>query len=49
MKHLVEEVERIWCSAMHSHVMWPVHGEYRCAVCLRAYPIPFALPGRRIR
>jgi hypothetical protein len=49
MKDLLDQVERFWCTAMHSNVMWPVHNQYRCGVCLRAYPVPFAAPAHRGR
>jgi len=42
MKELLDEVEVLWCQAMHGQVMWPIHGEYRCRACLRTYPVPFA-------
>lgn len=44
MKHWLDQVEQFWCHTMHTQVMWPVHGEYRCRVCLRSYPVPFAAP-----
>lgn len=44
MKQLLNQVEELWCHAMHKDVMWPVRGEYRCGVCLRSYPVPFAEP-----
>ncbi len=42
MKHLLDRAETLWCHAMHSNVMWPVRDHYRCGVCLRVYPVPFA-------
>lgn len=44
MKHWLDQVEQLWCHTMHTQVMWPVNGEYRCRVCLRSYPVPFAAP-----
>ena len=44
MRQLLEQVEKMWCTAMHSHVMWPAGNQYRCSVCLRTYPVPFAAP-----
>ena len=32
----------LWCSLMHSSVMWPIHGHYACATCGRQYPVPWA-------
>lgn len=45
MKQLLDQVQELWCHAMHGEVMWPVRGEYRCRACLRTYPVPFAVPG----
>ena len=41
MKQLVDQLEELWCRAMHSNVMWPFGSHYRCVVCLREYPVPF--------
>ena len=32
-------VERRWCTIVHRKAMWPVHGQYRCSICLRTYPV----------
>lgn len=29
---------RFWCRWFHGAPMWPAHGVYRCARCLREYP-----------
>ena len=29
----------IWCTAMHSSLMWPSHGHYHCRTCGREYPV----------
>jgi hypothetical protein len=26
---------RWWCRMFHARPMWPIHGRYICAVCLR--------------
>ena len=41
MKDLMNRIETIWCEQMHSSVMWPIHGKYRCGSCLREYSVPF--------
>ena len=30
---------RRWCTIVHGKPMWPVHGHYRCSICLRTYPV----------
>ncbi len=42
MKELLDQVGQLWCQMTHREVMWPVHGAYRCRVCLRSYQVPFA-------
>jgi|YelNatPaOPRAMG01_1025707.scaffolds.fasta_scaffold15520_4 hypothetical protein len=34
-----------WCHLMHPDPMWPVNGRYRCPVCYRTYPVPWANTG----
>ena len=41
MKDLMNRIETIWCEQMHSTVMWPIHGKYRCGKCMREYAVPF--------
>ena len=41
MKDLMNRIETIWCEQMHSTVMWPIHGKYRCGSCMREYAVPF--------
>jgi hypothetical protein len=41
MKDLMNRIETIWCEQMHSNVMWPIHGKYRCGKCMREYPVSF--------
>jgi hypothetical protein len=42
MRETIEKLEKIWCEVMHRETMWPIHGAYRCGVCLREYPVVFA-------
>jgi hypothetical protein len=41
MRDLMNRVEQIWCEQMHSAILWPIHGKYRCAKCHREYPATF--------
>ena len=41
MTAIMERIETLWCETMHSRTMWPIHGKYRCADCLREYEVPF--------
>ena len=41
MRDLMNRIETIWCEQMHSTVMWPIHGKYRCGTCNREYAVPF--------
>ena len=41
MRDLMNRIETIWCEQMHSNVMWPIHGKYRCGKCMREYAVPF--------
>jgi hypothetical protein len=36
---LAERLARLWCRLMHRSITRPVHGQYRCLVCLRQYPV----------
>ncbi|MCC6863040.1 MAG: hypothetical protein IT158_30980 [Bryobacterales bacterium] len=31
----------LWCRFAHPASLWPFGGQYRCATCLRAYPVPW--------
>ena len=42
MRELLNTVEKFWCESMHTRVMWPIHGHYRCSTCLREYAVAFA-------
>jgi hypothetical protein len=41
MRDLIEQFEKFWCETMHTGVMWPIHGRYRCSTCLREYAVEF--------
>jgi hypothetical protein len=41
MRDLMNRFETLWCEQMHSDVMWPIHGKYRCGTCMREYAVPF--------
>jgi hypothetical protein len=41
MRDLMNRIETLWCEHMHSAVMWPIHGKYRCGECLREYAVGF--------
>jgi len=41
MNRMLEKIGEWWCTNMHRSAMWPMHGQYRCAVCLREYPVKF--------
>jgi hypothetical protein len=34
-----------WCKLCHGAPMWPMHGYYRCSICLRKHPVPWACRG----
>ena len=42
MRDFIDRIQELWCAAMHDRALWPIHGKYRCATCLREYPVPFA-------
>lgn len=41
MKRLLDRIGELWCINVHRSAMWPMRGRYRCAVCLREYPVQF--------
>lgn len=51
MKRMAERIARGWCRLMHSRVMRPVDGRYRCAVCLRVFAVEWDVvnEGRPLR
>jgi hypothetical protein len=46
MNRLLDRIGELWCIGMHRSTMWPVQGRYRCAVCLREYPVQFEMAAR---
>jgi hypothetical protein len=41
MRDLMNQIETLWCEQMHTAVMWPIHGKYRCGTCMREYAVGF--------
>lgn len=35
----IDTIGRIWCRLMHDALMWPMHGEYECRICMRRFPV----------
>lgn len=33
-----------WCRMFHGRPMHPIHGQYICPRCLRAFPVPWEGP-----
>jgi hypothetical protein len=38
---MLERILKLWCRLMHNAAMWPMHGQYICARCLREHPVPW--------
>lgn len=38
---MIEKCRKLWCRYFHEGVMRPHCGQYRCAVCLRSWPVPW--------
>ena len=36
---MMELLLRWWCRRFHNQLFRPAHGQYRCAVCLRTWPV----------
>ena len=47
MRDLMNRIETAWCEQMHTAVMWPIHGKYRCGTCMREYAVAFEAVERR--
>jgi len=41
MKQLLGQLGELWCTTMHTSVMWPFRGKYQCGICHREYAVPF--------
>lgn len=37
-------LSRLWCRHFHRRVLWPIHGKYHCAECLREWPVLWNKP-----
>jgi hypothetical protein len=42
MAALFAELGRRWCRVMHQRLLWPIHGQYECSVCLRRFAVPWS-------
>ena len=40
---MLEFAEKWWCRTFHQKVMRPVSGHYRCAECLRKWPVSWEI------
>ena len=38
---MIELCQKWWCRHFHDRLLRPVHGQYRCAICLRTWPVPW--------
>jgi hypothetical protein len=39
----VEQIASWWCRHRHNSLLWPISGEYTCAICGRHYPVPWRM------
>jgi hypothetical protein len=47
---MFEWIARLWCKRAHTRPMWPIHGRYTCAKCLRQHPVAWdRTPPRQLR
>jgi hypothetical protein len=37
-----DTIGKLWCRLIHGSPMWPIHGHYRCRICMRQYAVPWA-------
>jgi hypothetical protein len=47
MLNLLNSWLELWCNVMHRKTMWPIHGQYRCAECMRVLPVEWASQNSR--
>jgi len=40
---MLEFAGKLWCKTLHQKVMRPVCGHYRCAECLREWPVNWGI------
>ena len=38
---MFSSIARWWCRNFHDQIYRPVRGQYRCAVCLRTWDVPW--------
>jgi hypothetical protein len=41
MREFIDRIQGLWCETVHKRALWPIHGKYRCATCLREYAVGF--------
>jgi hypothetical protein len=41
---MFERIATLWCKRAHTRSMWPIHGRYICAQCLRQHPVAWDGP-----
>jgi hypothetical protein len=41
MRQLLNQLGELWCTTMHTSVMWPIRGRYQCSTCHREYAVSF--------
>jgi hypothetical protein len=41
---MIERFSEMWCKNVHRSAMWPIHGKYTCAKCLREHAVEWAEP-----
>lgn len=41
---MFERIARLWCKRAHARPMWPIHGRYICAKCLRQQAVAWDRP-----
>lgn len=54
---MFEWIATFWCKRAHGRPMWPIHGRYICAQCMRQHPVAWDIaaagpptgPGHAIR
>ena len=38
---MIKSLAGWWCRHFHGGIFWPIRGQYRCAVCLRTWQVPW--------
>lgn len=44
---MIKKLSALWCRHFHAGIYWPIRGQYRCAVCLRTYHVPWEEPAQK--